>query len=168
MKKEFAKMREKVAKVRSIYDKRFDMLVKASCEDMATAAAESTPPLNGEERGKNTITGDLAAHWDYEITKDGDKTRISLTNDLPYASYVDQGHKMDMHFVPWLYIDGMGVIARHIPAPGEKLFGLVVGTKTAEVKGYHMADKAKARFFKSFETAHENLIGEMGDILDGD
>lgn len=162
------KFRAKLNAFRNEYPKLFQKIVKASCQEMVVAAAEATPPLNGEDRGKNTVTGSLAAHWGYEINEGLTETRITLYNDMQYASYVDQGHRMDEHFVPWLYIDGMGSIARHIPVPGEKLFGLVVGNKTEYVKGYGMVDKAKQRFDEALRVAYENLIDKVEGQLNGD
>jgi hypothetical protein len=163
-----AQFRRKLAVLKREYPQRFRRAVKAASQDMIAEAAGATPPLHGEDRGKNTVTGNLAAHWKYEINEAPNETRVSLINDLHYASYVDQGHRMDQHFVPWLYIDGMGSIARHIPEPGEALFGLVVGTKTAYVEGYGMADKAKDRFVKALRAAHDNLTQWVKGHFDGD
>ena len=156
-----------VARVRREYTSRFREIVRAASDDMIATAAGATPPLNGEDRGKNTVTGNLAAHWQYAVHYEPNGARVSLINDMSYASYVDRGHRMDIHFVPWLYIDGMGVIARHIPTPGEMLFGLVVGTKTGYVKGYEMTEKARQRFFTALKTAHANVMREMNGILGG-
>lgn len=163
-----AQFRRRLAALKREYPQRFRRAVKAASQDMVAEAAGATPPLHGEDRGKNTVTGNLAAHWKYEINEAQNETRVSLINDLHYASYVDQGHRMDRHFVPWLYIDGMGSIARHIPEPGETLFGLVVGTKTAYVEGYGMADKAKDRFVKALRAAHDNLTQWIKGHFDGD
>jgi hypothetical protein len=168
MKQDIADFRQQIKQLRTQYRSMFDKAVKSACQDMVIAAAESTPPLNGEDRGKNTVTGNLASHWGYDVNDDGDNTRITLYNNMQYASYVDQGHRMSEHFVPWLYIDGMGAIARHIPTPGEKLFGLVVGTKTEYVKGYGMVEKAKDRFIKSLTIAHDKLMEEVEGQLNDD
>lgn len=162
-----AQFRRRLEALKREYTQRFRRAVKAESQDMIIAASEATPPLNGEDRGKNTVTGNLAAHWKYEINETPTETRVTLINDMQYASFVDQGHRMDEHFVPWLYIDGMGSIARSIPVPGEKLFGLVVGTKTEYVKGYNMVDKAEKRFVKALEAAHENIMQEIGERLNG-
>ena len=60
---DIAALRAKLDSVRNEYKTQFRRAVKASCQDMVIAASEATPPLNGEDRGKNTITGNLAAHW---------------------------------------------------------------------------------------------------------
>lgn len=164
---DIAALRRELSKIRGKYQKQSMRAVKAACQDMVIAAAEATPPLNGEDRGKNTVTGNLAAHWKYEINETPTETRVTLINDMQYASFVDQGHRMDEHFVPWLYIDEMGSVARSIPVPGEKLFGLVVGTKTEYVQGYHMVDKAKERFVKALRVAYENLMRDVEGHLNG-
>lgn len=152
--------------------------IKDACAEMVLRAKETTPPLNGEDRGKNTVTGDLAASWKYEITysNDGLKTSVKLENDanyeyekkLPngttiktevhYASYVNDGHIMKQHFVPGLYIDGTGALARKIFEEGEKISGLVVGTQTEKVEGYNMVEKAKERFFEAYRALHEDSV----------
>lgn len=165
---DIAALRRELSEIRRSYPNQFRRAVNAACQDMVIAATESTPPLNGEDRGVNTVTGNLAAHWKYEVNETPTETRVTLINDMQYASFVDQGHRMDRHFVPWLYIDGMGSIARHIPEPGEALFGLVVGTKTAYVKGYGMADKAKDRFVNALRAAHDNLTQWIKGHFDGD
>lgn len=139
--------------------------VKDACIEMVLRAKESTPPLNGEDRGKNTVTGDLAANWDYSYQINENGAKVTITNNIQYASYVNDGHIMKKHFVPWLYIDGMGSIARHIPQPGEKLFGLAVGTKTQEVKGYHMVEKAKERFFEAYGYCRKDTINRIKNRL---
>lgn len=139
--------------------------IKDACAEMVLRAKETTPPLNGENRGKNTVTGDLAANWKYEYRNvDGD-WKVTIKNNVQYASYVNDGHIMKEHFVPWLYIDGTGALARHIPAPGEPVFGLTVGTKTKEVPGYNMVEKAKERFFEAYRNLHDDMIKQVNKEL---
>lgn len=139
--------------------------IKDACNEMVLRAKETTPPLNGEDRGKNTVTGDLAASWKYEYKCVNDDWKVTIKNDVQYASYVNDGHIMKEHFVPWLYIDGMGVLARHIPSPGEPLFGLTVGTKAESVPGYNMVEKAKERFFEAYRTIRENTVKRTQERL---
>jgi hypothetical protein len=65
---------------------------------------------------------------------------------------------MKQHFVPGLYIDGTGALARKIFEEGEKISGLVVGTQTEKVEGYNMVEKAKERFFEAYRTIRENTV----------
>ena len=65
-----------------------------------------------------------------------------LANDVEYASYVDEGHDVDKHFVPGLYIDPETGLLSYDPKR-KKEIGLMVGTKTTRVKGLHITDAAK-------------------------
>lgn len=140
--------------------------VKDACYEMVARAKECTPPHEGEERGRNTVTGNMARHWDSSFDIRNGNINVTLYNNVQYASYVENGHKMDKHFVPWLYIDGTNTIARHQPAPGEPLFGLVVGTKTKYVKPEHIVDKAKSRFFEAYYYMQTDLINHVNRELE--
>lgn len=113
------------------------------------AAQEATPPKEDRLPGTNTVTGELKQHWatDSQVEPDvsGNKLTSYLANNKEYASYVDQGHRMDKHFVPGLYIDENGQLARDLSAK----VGLVVGTKTKYVKGEFMVDKAREAYEKA-------------------
>lgn len=118
------------------------------------AAQAATPPKEGTGRGPyigaNTITGELKAHWATDslptpkIT--GNRIETELNNNVEYASYVDQGHRLNRHFVPGLYINPNSGLLEY--APGAKV-GIVVGTKTKYVKGEFMVDKAKEAYEKA-------------------
>ena len=119
------------------------------------AAMDATPPKAGTGRlgGTHTLTGELKAHWasDSKVNPIGgalsgeSSYTTFLNNNMEYASYVDQGHRMDKHFVPGLYVDENGVLNYD---PTAKV-GLVVGTKTKYVKGEFMVDKAKEAYEKA-------------------
>ena len=117
------------------------------------AAAAATPPRENDLRGVNTRAGGLKQHWATASKPEpmggalsgGSSYTTILANDLEYASYVDQGHRMDRHFVPGLYVDENGVL-NYDPA---RKVGLVVGTKTRYVKGEFMTDKAKEAYQKT-------------------
>ena len=112
-------------------------------------AQDATPPKAGTGRGPyigvNMITGQLKSHWATDSkTKPvirGNAIVTELNNNMEYASYVNDGHRMDRHFVPGLYVDN-GILNYD---PAAKV-GLVVGTKTRYVKGEFMVDKAKAEY----------------------
>lgn len=122
------------------------------------AATDATPPKAGTGRGPyigtNTITGELKAHWATDSKVEpiggalsgGREFHTVLANDMEYASYVNDGHRMDRHFVPGLYINHESGLLEY--SPGEKV-GIVVGTKTRYVKGEFMVDKAKAAYEKT-------------------
>ena len=122
-------------------------------------AAEATPPKAGTGRGgyigKNMLTGELSAAWNKDSIKEPIKVGNSyitiLGNNQSYASFVENGHVLNKHFVPGLYIDkAKGVLARETDP--EKKVGLVVGTKTRWVKGEFMAEKGKRAYQKAIES----------------
>lgn len=122
---------------------------KNAAQRAVEAATEATPPKAGRLAGPNMLTGELKQHWatDSQVEPDGSGNKLTsyLANNKEYASYVDQGHRMDKHFVPGLYIDENGQLARDLSAK----VGLVVGTKTKYVKGEFMVDKAKDAYEKA-------------------
>lgn len=116
-------------------------------------AAEETPPTANDLKGTNTRTGEMKQHWsiDSQIIPQvsGGKYTTYLNNNLPYASYVNDGHRMDRHFVPGLYINPYSGLLEYDAA---KNVGIVVGTKTAYVQGLFMVDKAKEVYRKTVRT----------------
>jgi hypothetical protein len=128
-----------------------------------SAAAAKTPPTD-VLRGTKTLTGELKAHWATDsVTKPvrSGKTLITtLGNNMQYASYVNDGHRMDRHFVPGLYIN---------PFSGELEYdeqrkndvGIMVGTKTDYVEGLFMAEAGE----EAYEKACEELSKKLEDII---
>ena len=146
-----------------------DILYEAqttAAQTAVDAAADATPPKGGHGRGAytgtNTITGELKAHWEPDSQIAPDVTADALTsilgNNVQYASYVDQGHRMDKHFVPGLYINPYsGLLERDLSAG----VGIVVGTKTKFVKGEFMADKGKAAYEETLLSELEGMIKKV-------
>jgi hypothetical protein len=157
---------EKFKAIKKYTDNQTKQNVKDACYEMVARAKERTPPHEGEERGVNTVTGNMARHWDSSYYVNGDDIKVRLYNNVQYASYVENGHKMDRHFVQWLYIDGTGTIARHQPNPGEPLFGLVVGTKTTYVEPEHIVDQAKERFYEAYSVMRNDMINNVKRMID--
>lgn len=130
------------------------------------AAQAATPPKEGTGRGPyigtNTITGELKAHWATDSRAepqiDGTSYQTELNNGMEYASYVDQGHRMDRHFVPGLYINPESGLLEYDPSAEA---GLVVGTKTRYVKGEFMVDKAKEAYKKAVLTELDKEIRRL-------
>ena len=124
---------------------------RGAAQRAVEAAQEATPPKKGTGRipGPNMITGELKEHWATDSVVEpkvfANRLESYLNNDRDYASYVDQGHRLKKHFVPGLYIDENGQLARDLTAK----VGLVVGTKTKYVKGEFMVDKAKEAYEKA-------------------
>lgn len=128
----------------------------AETAEVATLAAvrtavENTPPNGGAAiRGTNTRSGALAQSWVTDsITQpmgmalSGGGTAVTmLRSNQQYASYVNDGHRVDKHFVPGLIING-GLL--EMSAEGDD-GGIVVGTKTTYVKGLYMKEKATGKY----------------------
>ena len=127
------------------------------------AAMDATPPKRGTGslKGTHTRTGELKQHWATDSVVEplvtGGKYETFLRNDMEYASYVDQGHRMDKHFVPGLYVDENGVLNYD---PTAKV-GLMVGTKTKYVKGEFMVDKAREAYEKAVLTQLDKEIERL-------
>ena len=136
---------------------------KAATMRAVEAAMDATPPKKGTNslKGAHTRTGDLKQSWAKDSVMEpeirGKQFATQLASSLEYASYVDQGHRMDKHFVPGLYVDENGQLNYD---PSAKT-GLVVGTKTKYVKGEFMADKGKAAYEKACLTELDKKIQEL-------
>ena len=109
-------------------------------------AAENTPPNGGAAiAGTNMRSGQMAQHWELDSqTKpiySGGSVRTVLANDKQYASYVNDGHRVDKHYVPGLIANG-NLLERVDPDVG----GIMVGTKTTYVKGLYMKQKAIGKY----------------------
>ena len=123
-------------------------------------AAGLTPPTGGDLSGTNTRTGELKQHWaaDSEIipVRQGADWVTILANDKEYASYVDQGHRMDRHFVPGLYVNPESGLLEYDPAAK---VGLIVGAKTPYVPGVYMGDAAKEEYRRAVQEGSCRLEG---------
>lgn len=111
-------------------------------------ATENTPPNDGTIAGTNMRSGEMAQHWatDSQTSPVGmDLGRpaavTTLANNMQYASYVNDGHRVDKHFVPGLINNG-SLLERSPDGSG----GLMVGTKTTYVKGKYMKQKAIGKY----------------------
>ena len=119
------------------------------------AAQDATPPKANTGRGPyigtNTISGELKAHWATDSKMEpmggalsGGSTYVTiLANEKEYASYVNDGHRMDRHFVPGLYVNPSSGLLEYDPSAD---VGIVVGTKTSYVPGIFMTEKAKEEY----------------------
>lgn len=125
-------------------------------------ATELTPPTKDDLRGTNTRTGEMKDHWDSDSTinpaKSGDSYKTVLANNMKYASYVNDGHRMDRHFVPGLYVKPSSGLLEYDPAND---VGIVVGTKTAYVPGIFMVDAAKEEYRRVLRQELQNI----GDVF---
>lgn len=111
-------------------------------------ATENTPPNGGAEiAGTNMRSGELAQHWTTDSQTapicSGGSVRTSLANNMQYASYVNDGHRVDKHFVPGLMVNPFSGLLEQSPDGGG---GIMVGTKTSYVKGKYMRQKAIGKY----------------------
>lgn len=123
-------------------------------------AVNNTPPNGGAAiAGTNTRSGQMAQHWSTDsqtsAVYSGGSVRTVLANNMQYASYVNDGHRMDQHFVPGLIING-SLLERVEPSAG----GITVGTKTAYVKGLYMKEKAIGKYRDTVRKELEKRVKE--------
>ena len=143
-----SQIRKRLAELRkageSIPDIMYEVAEGATIEAVRVAT-ENTPPNGSAIAGTNTRSGQMAQHWALDSqTKPvmtGGSAQTSLRNDMQYASYVNDGHRMDKHFVPGLIENG-GLLERVDPDVG----GIMVGTKTTYVPGKYMKEKAIGKY----------------------
>ncbi len=153
-----AQLERKLQQLQADLPRILEQTAKLATMKAVEAAAEATPPKAGTGRGgyigKNMLTGELKDAWNKDSIKEPIKVGNSyitiLGNNQEYASYVENGHVLNKHFVPGLYIDEDGLLSRHLDGSG----GLVVGTKTRWVKGEFMAEKGK----RAYQQAVESLL----------
>lgn len=110
-------------------------------------ATELTPPNGAAIAGTGTRTGEMAEAWTVDsVTKPvmtAASARTTLANNMQYASYVNDGHRMDEHFVPGLIKNGP-LLEKVNP----KMGGITVGTQTKYIKGKYMKQAAIGRYRK--------------------
>lgn len=138
-------------------------VVEAATDDAKIKAMETTPHKG--DSGTSLTTGDLASHWSTEIQWDsnGETFTVYLMNSMQYASFVNDGHRMDRHFVPWLRVDASGNLRKEKPMPGEPLFGITVGVKTRYVPPVNMVSQATEEFFKRYKIGMDKLFDKYKD-----
>lgn len=135
-----------------------DRIAKVATMRAVEEATELTPPTQDDLKGTNTRSGEMKQHWatDSQTTpqRRGDDRVTELNNDKEYASYVNDGHRMDRHFVPGLYINPGSGLLEYDPS---KKVGIVVGTKTKYVPGLHITDKARKKYRETVEAESKRL-----------
>ena len=112
------------------------------------AATEKTPPTADGLAGTNTRSGELKAPWATDSVAEPMIYRYSGRNEyetlgknnVSYASYVDQGHRMDKHFVPGLIINP---VTDQLEKVDPDVGGIMVGTKTSYVRGVFMSEAGR-------------------------
>lgn len=170
---ETVSIQQRIQQLRRLSAEMPDILYKAqvnAARAAVNAAIDATPPKKGTGRsnkriGKNMITGELKQHWATDSIIEpmggglsgGTQYTSFLNNNVQYASYVNDGHRMDRHFVPGLFIDKQGRLAFDFKKQAEGK-GMMVGTKTKYVKGEFMVDKAKEAYQKSLRKSLDKEI----------
>lgn len=134
-----------------------DAAQKATLEAIKKAK-EMTPPTQDDPQGTYTLAGEMKQHWgtdsDPNPKRSGNTVTTLLANDKQYASYVNDGHRMDRHFVPGLYINHESGMLEYDPS---KDVGIMVGTKTSYVPGLYMADAAKKVYQETVKTELDKI-----------
>lgn len=151
--KKFAAYAKKFKKFKPEFEKIVEDCAKKACDNAVKKAKELSPHADdGKIRGMNVISNRLYNSWFCEYVKKdyGKIGNIKLYNTAPYFNYVQFGHKVKRHFVPWLYIDELGRLS-YETNHNKKMIGLIVGTKTSYVEGVDMISPAIKIFEESFE-----------------
>lgn len=121
-------------------------------------ATELTPPTLDDLSGTNTRSGEMKQHWasDSKVTpvKRSNTYVTELNNDKQYASYVNDGHRMDRHFVPGLVINPESGMLEYNP---DGRGGIVVGTRTQYVEGLFMEEAAHEAYHKTVRLEADRL-----------
>ena len=120
-------------------------VAEAATIEAVRVAVENTPPNGASIAGTNMRSGQMAEHWQLDSrTKPvmtGSSAQTVLANNKQYASYVNDGHRVDKHYVPGLINNG-GLLERVDSDVG----GIMVGTQTTYVPGLYMKEKAIGKY----------------------
>lgn len=120
------------------------------------AATKATPPNGGAPlAGTNARSGSLAQHWTTDSVIEPVNGVTYLRNDMQYASYVNDGHRVDKHFVPGLHVVG-GKLDYDAGYDG----GIIVGTKTTFVPGLHMKEAGIGKYREVVRTELDKRVRE--------
>lgn len=82
-----------------------------------------------------------------------------LANNMQYSSYVNDGHRVDQHFVPGLIINN-GMLEQ-LDGDWAGVMGIMVGTKTTYVKGKYMKEKAIRKYRSVVKTELGKRVREV-------
>lgn len=131
-------------------------------EEAIKAAAAATPPTGDDLAGTNTRAGGLKAQWEQnsvvDPVKSGNVYETFLKNNLDYASYVNDGHRMHRHFVPGLYVDVYSGLLEYNPKMD---VGIMVGTQTTYVPGLYMCEAGEKAFDEYTDAELKKLAEEL-------
>lgn len=109
----------------------FDEISENSLNDAVSVAEVNAKDLTP------SITGDAKAKWQTTSShKIGNQFIAKLYNNSKYIGYINNGHRMEPHFVPGEWV---GNVYNYDPSSKE---GVMMGAKTKYVKGKFMLEKA--------------------------
>lgn len=149
---------EQLKKIRSKLPETLSGIAKNATICAVEKATDLTPPVGDDLSGTNTQSGDMKQHWaaDSKINpaKRNEEFVTELNNDKQYASYVNDGHRMDRHFVPGLVVNPYSGMLEYNP---DGKGGIVVGTKTSYVPGLFMVEAGKEEYQKSVKMGVKDL-----------
>lgn len=154
-------LEERIAQLRDVearFPGELTAVAKGATIRAVEKAAELTPPTLDDLSGTNTRSGEMKQHWatDSRVVpvKRGSTYVTELNNDKQYASYVNDGHRMDRHFVPGLVINPESGMLEYNP---DGKGGIVVGTKTQYVEGLFMGEAAREEYHRVVRAEAERL-----------
>lgn len=154
-------LEERIAQLRDVearFPGELTAVAKGATIRAVEKAAELTPPTLDDLSGTNTRSGEMKQHWatDSRVVpvKRGGTYVTELNNDRQYASYVNDGHRMDRHFVPGLVINPESGMLEYNP---DGKGGIVVGTKTRYVEGLFMEEAAHEEYHRTVRLEAERL-----------
>lgn len=155
VRKRLAKLRQMQADIPDVINR----VARTATQEAVQTAHDNTPPFGGASlAGTNTRTGEMAQAWVTDSITEPINGWTWLCNNKRYASYVNDGHRMDRHFVPTLIVNGNGIEK----APeGDPDAGVMVGTITQYVKGLYMKEKAIGKYKDSVRTNLDNEVRRL-------
>jgi hypothetical protein len=119
-------------------------------------ATKNTPASSTHIAGTQMRSGQMQQSWEVASKTTPVNGRTVLANNMQYASYVNDGHRMDKHFVPGLIFESGLVQSKPSGAPG----GITVGTRTTYVPGLYMKEKAIGKYKTVARTELEKRVRE--------
>ena len=148
---------EELRKAGQDIPKIIDEVAEVATIEAVRKARDNTPPNGGAPlAGTNMRTGAMAAAWEKDSITTPTHGKTVLVNSQLYASYVNDGHRVDQHYVPGLYPNG-GLLERVDPNVG----GIIVGTKTARVPGLFMKEKAIGKYKDTVRNMLQQKVREV-------
>lgn len=132
-----------------------DKVQKDATIEAVRVATENTPPNNAPLAGTGMRTGQMAQHWTMDSETTPVRGRTVLANNMQYSSYVNDGHRMDKHFVPGLIVNG--TMLERVP---KDMGGIMVGTRTSYVPGLHMKEKAIKKYRSVIKSELDRRVKE--------